>query len=57
MTSLLSAVKFRPKPILQAGGVPVCALPYAVCSVVDNVGISTIKVEELNQEHRTGGPE
>ena len=35
-----NAVKFRQKPFLQAGGVPACALPYALWCVVNNVGIS-----------------
>ena len=51
------AVNFRQKPFLQADGVPACALPYAVCSVVDNVGISSIKVDRLSQERRTSLPQ
>ena len=30
-----TAVKVRPKPFLQAHGVPACILPYAFCSVLD----------------------
>ena len=53
-TNLFSynVVKFRQKPFLQAGGVPTCALPYDVWCVVNNVGISSIKM--INQAMGAG---
>ena len=36
---------------------PACALPYVLWRVVNNVGISSIKIDKLSQEYRTAGPE
>ena len=52
-----NAVTFRQKTFQQAGAVPACALPYILSHVVNNVGISSIKIDKLSQGCRTAGPE
>ena len=36
---------------------PACALLYALCCVVNNVGISSVKIDKLSQGCRTRLPE
>ena len=45
----LDFLKFRQQPFLQTSGVPACALPYAVWSIVNIDGISSIKIDKLSQ--------